>query len=536
MVNQKHKYFFIFLFFLGLLHWIFFYFFVDYYSYNNIDPTKNIEITNINVPLVDQNHLFILKNNYYNDDKDLIKKIIKEKKIKFSKIFQYKKYNAHDWVKDHKYHKIITQSLREFKIPYTVKNINNFFPITNENYLSVPSIPFSPQIILLYFFNSEIYMLINLILLYSIGFVGCLLIRNYYNLSIIPFVFLYLIFNFNGYVVEKYSAYGSSQMGYYFFPFIFYFLLRLSDEQNTQKCYFWSILLGIFLSLVLLQGSFHYWAELMTFVVFWSIVNYKLWKASFLIFLTHFSTGLCRLLTSFVTYKFTKNPHTYEWKQGYNNFEIFISGLVSTQDQLTPQVFASWERSIYISIIGLFFLVYFSLWGHVIKAPWRKFTGWKYFILPCLLITVISFRQFKFYIVPDFIPILNAESLFHRYIIFALILLTIIATINIQGFVEHYKNIKRINIVLIGSISLMALFLFNHSRLWRNHLVQNQYDWTQKIHPEPSVAFLRETELLITNSNVDTLYVTAFWGGWIITFISSVFFIRLLLKLYNNKS
>lgn len=535
MVNKKNNNFLIFLFFLGVLHWFFFYFFTDYYSYYKINPTQNIEIANINTHIEDHNHLFILKNKFYNDDKDLIKKIIKEKKIKFSNIFQYKKYDAHDWVKDHKIQNIVAQSLREFKMPYIVKNISGFFPIPNENFLSVPMVSFSPQSLLLYFVDSEVYTLINLILLYSIGFVGCLLIRNYYNLSIIPFIFLYLIFNFNGYVVEKYSAYGSSQMGYYFFPYIFYFLLRLSEEKNNQKRFFWSILLGLFLSLVLIQGSFHYWAELLTFVVFWSVANYKLWKASFLIYVTHFSTGFCRLLTSFYTYKFSKNPHTYEWKQGYNNLEIFISSLVSTKDQLTPEVFSSWETSLYISIIGLFLIIYFSLWAHVIKAPWRKFTGWKYFVLPCLLITIISFRQFKYYIVPEFIPMLNIESLFHRYIIFSLLLLTIIATINFQGFIEHYKNIKRINIVLIGAIISLALFLFNHSRLWRNHLVQNQFDWTEQIYPNYAVTWLKKTELVITNDTGNFLYIASFWSGILITLVSLVIFIKLLLKFNKNK-
>ena len=64
----------------------------------------------------------------------------------------------------------------------------------------------------------------------------------------------------------------------------------------------------------------------------------------------------------------------------------------------------------------------------------------------------------------------------NRYMIVPLILLTVIATINFQGFVEYYRSSKRVNFVLIGAIGVMALFLFNHSRLWRNHLVQNQFD------------------------------------------------------------
>ena len=139
-----------------------------------------------------------------------------------------------------------------------------------------------------------------------------------------------------------------------------------------------------------------------------------------------------------VTFGLARNPHPLKNKVGYTNIETFISGLVSTQDQLTPHLFTSWERSLYISIIGLFLLVYFSLWTHVIQASWRKFNGWKYFLIPSLLITIISFYKFKFYIVPDFIPLLNAESLFHRYMIIPLIFLTIINHFLTSGCILHF--------------------------------------------------------------------------------------------------
>ena len=379
----------------------------------------------------------------------------------------------------------------------------------------------------------KFFSIINLFLLYSVGFIGCLLIKNYYKLHTFPFLFLFLIFNFNGYFIEKFSAYGAAQLGYYFLPYIFYFLLRISKKNNLHQSYYWSILLGLFLTFVLMQGSIHFYVQMITFILFWSIVNYKLWRLSLLIFVTTFTTGLYRLLPSAVTYGTESNPHAKLNWGGYDSLEIFVSSLVSVQDQFTPHVFASWERSLYISIIGLLFLVYFSLWTNFIKAPWVKFKEWKYFIIPISLIILISFGNFKYYIVPDFIPLLNSESLMERYMIIPLILLTIIASINFQGFVEYYKNEKRINFVLIGTIGALALFLFNHSRLWRNHLIQNQFNWADKIY---SNSFnLKKNDLLISNDNVDFLYMTSFWFGLVITFVSLVFFIRMLLKLRNKK-
>jgi hypothetical protein len=138
--------------------------------------------------------------------------------------------------------------------------------------------------------------------------------------------------------------------------------------------------------------------------------------------------------------------------------------------------------------------------------------------------------------VPEFIPMLNIQSVFQRYIIIPLILLTIIATINFQGFVEYYKNIKRVNIVLVGATSILALFLFNHSRLWRNHVVQNQFDWAEQLRPNYLVTWFRKNELLITNDNVNLFYIVIFWGSILITLISFVIFIKLLFEFYKNKT
>ena len=74
---------------------------------------------------------------------------------------------------------------------------------------------------------------------------------------------------------------------------------------------------------------------------------------------------------------------------------------------------------------------------------------------------------------------LNKDSIHESSLIMIipLILLTIIASINFQGFIDHYKSIKRIKVIIIGIISILAIFLFNHSRIWRQHLIENQDKW-----------------------------------------------------------
>ena len=164
-MNKNHRILLL-IFSLGILHWLFFFFFVDYYSYYKIDPKKevqisdtnlNLEISGTNLNVRDQNHLFILQNKFLKNDKDLIKNIFKEKKIKVSSTFQFLKLRANDWEKDHAFQNVIASSLRELKIPYIVTKIYDYSVVPNENFLGLPNLTLSPQILLLYFFDSKIF-------------------------------------------------------------------------------------------------------------------------------------------------------------------------------------------------------------------------------------------------------------------------------------------------------------------------------------------------------------------------------------------
>jgi len=121
--------------------------------------------------------------------------------------------------------------------------------------------------------------------------------------------------------------------------------------------------------------------------------------------------------------------------------------------------------------------------------------------------------------------------------IIPLIFLTIVASINFQGFIEHYKSIKRIKFTIIGIISVLALFLFNHSRIWRFHKLENEFEWANGLLSDISTSNLRAADLTISNSNLEvhSLYIVSIWTGLVVSLISFFIFIKLLLKLYNNK-
>ena len=109
-----------------------------------------------------------------------------------------------------------------------------------------------------------------------------------------------------------------------------------------------------------------------------------------------------------------------------NRISIALNAFVNLRTHLDAPIYGWWESSLYVSLIGLFMLVYFGMWGPFLKLEWSKFNGWKSLALPCFIILIISFRRFKFFLIPNWIPLLNAESVTARYMIIPLVIVSIV--------------------------------------------------------------------------------------------------------------
>jgi hypothetical protein len=104
------------------------------------------------------------------------------------------KFDIQDWhIHVGPYLDFLTKALRSGQFPMYA---DSPYMIPGE-YLSRQNRPFSPQILLLYFVEPATYVLLNVWLFYSIGFVGLLLIRKKYNLSFISFFAIFLLLNLN---------------------------------------------------------------------------------------------------------------------------------------------------------------------------------------------------------------------------------------------------------------------------------------------------------------------------------------------------
>ena len=139
--------------------------------------------------------------------------------------------------------------------------------------------------------------------------------------------------------------------------------------------------------------------------------------------------------------------------------------------------------------------------------------------MPIVIMIFISFRHFKHLIIPQWIPLLNSESVTTRYMIIPLLVILFIAAINLQDFIEKNFTKFRIKIAIYLPILLMFFSLINHSRYWRMHLIENQMLWYQKLS---SFSYPITSKIIIENNYNDSFYIYSFWIGFIITFITII--------------
>src|SRR5579864_240116 len=85
-------------------------------------------------------------------------------------------FESHDWPKEYKYYSILRDAIRTGTLPYHVSESEALHG--TDRFLAIPETNLSPQILLLPLMDTGRFYIWNVWILYSTGFVGCLLLRK----------------------------------------------------------------------------------------------------------------------------------------------------------------------------------------------------------------------------------------------------------------------------------------------------------------------------------------------------------------------
>ncbi len=369
-------------------------------------------------------------------------------------------FDLHDWTEAGAYYTFLSRAFQTNQLPLQIGSTL----VISDRYLAIPQTLISPQAYLLRFFQPGTFVLVNMLILYTVGFIGLILIRRRYLMAPAAFSLLVLLFNFNGYITAHYAVGHIEWTGYFFLPFFILFILKVIEgEPATWR---WVLLIAGTLFLISLQGAFHFVLWCCVFLLAWGIFSPR----------RFFIPALKALLFTLLLCTFRFLPPALEFLGGGRI--SFISGFPSVTDLFSGMILLKfpspalaplteplgwWELDYFIGLIGLAFIVYFGVFH-----AWRGENSPKSLFAPMATLVFLSIGDIyrAIYLLP--IPLLDSERVSSRFFILPLVALIILGSISLQKYLElrGRRNISE-RIFSLGLIALLVQDLFQHSRLWR---------------------------------------------------------------------
>jgi hypothetical protein len=402
-----------------------------------------------------------------------------------------------DWSKEHDYYVVLQQALLTRQPPYHMTAEHQ----RTDRFLGLPETNLSPQILLLTHLDIGRFLWLNALLLYTLGFVGCLLIRRRYRLGLAPFTLLFLLFNFNGFITSHLAVGHSMWFGYFLLSFAALYVLEIVEETSLVP----ALKLAFVLFVMMLQGSFHLviwvWMLLFLLVTF----NPRYWRRGALA--VGFSAALScfRLLPAAVT--FAGRGDRGFWA-GYPTLIEMLDGLVGlhgrdypaanegwTDSPITGHHLRWWEYDMYVGIMGLVALVVFGVYYRFRAASALERSRYRELDAPLLVMAFLSLNYFYAVVASLPVPLLNAEGVTSRFLIIPLLMLLVISAVRMQCVLESVRMTPALAVLLVGGLLQIGFSLAEHSWVW-------------KIKPTEEA---REPTIRLIGESPDRLYVASIW-------------------------
>ena len=369
-------------------------------------------------------------------------------------------FKAHDWGKEYIYYSVIRQAMESGRIPY---HIPLAFQET-KRFLALPETNLSPQTLLLPLMDVGKFVLANILILYTIGFAGCLLIRQKYQLSPIAFSAMFILYNFNGHISAHIGVGHSMWTAYFMLPFFFLLVLKIVEGNLSRMT---PIKLGFVLFVIILQGGFHIYIWCITFLLLLLIFNWRHIKPILSAVVYSALLSAFRLIPAAFTLAGKKEKFIWSYPTIRDLLDAMVTIRQQTPDRLHPWGTPGWwEYDIYIGVIGLALIVYFGVILRFSKRPSLEKHKYGALDLPLLTMSAFSISYFHAFLTRLPVPLLTSERVATRFIIIPVIFLTFLAAIRLGRCLESVRKTLKLYVAAIVGLAVMGLSFVDHSYLW----------------------------------------------------------------------
>ena len=367
---------------------------------------------------------------------------------------------------------LLQDAVRQGVLPLHAANTTALRGVT-DRYFSIADTPFSPQIVLLGFLEIGRYIFIDTLIIYALGFAGLVLIARKYRIAPLPFLVMFLLFNFNGFITAHFAVGHSIWTGYFLIPYFVYLVMELLERE--QAGWRWILGLSILLLVILLQGFFHLYLWCLLFLGVLALINFRLIKPVVLGGLFSVLFALPRLLPP----SLVLSGITHNFLGGFATVTELIFNMFMMRDPDRAMELPSnilplrwWEQDFFIGLLGFAVLVLFGIIFPLARDRSRKSVQVQ-LLLACLIFAALSVGQVYGWIIRILpVPPLTAERVTTRMFGLPLVFLIVLAAIFFQRWLEEKCAIQTglpawIRVLLLGLTVLLFHDLYQHLRAWR---------------------------------------------------------------------
>jgi hypothetical protein len=371
-----------------------------------------------------------------------------------------------DWPKEYLFYSVLRDAVRDGRAPLHVSE-----PVhETDRFLALPETVLSPQVLFLPLFEGTPagigrWLCLHAILLYTVGFAGCLLIRRRYGLSLVPFAFLCAAFLFNGHITAHLTAGHSMWFGYYLLPFFALFLMDLVQRQDS---FVPALELSMVLFLMMLQGSFHMVVWCWMFLAILAAFHPHYGKQVLVAIGASAMLTLFRLAPAALTFWSFKD---YPLIPGYQALGDMLNGFTTLRERQQfvdfPRfVVGWWEYDLYMGLVGFGVFVYFGLLcrpeeqSQVGREPYRVL------LAPVAALALFSFGDLFALISGLPVPLVNGERVPSRFLLVPMVIVLVIAVVRLD---EHLRGrpARRLETAAWWAAVVYTFFTTaHHSLLW----------------------------------------------------------------------
>lgn len=358
------------------------------------------------------------------------------------------------------------EAMQTGKLPLHVDSPTGMKGAT-DRFLAIPDLILSPQVLLLNWFSVGTFSLIHVLLLYSAGYVGLLLLQRKWRLSLAVFIPLFWLFNFNGHITAHLSVGHLTWAGYFLLP---YFLLWMFEWYEKPVGWRWVAQVSGWMLIVFLQGSYHLFVWCLLLLGLAGLFQPRRLKAALLAGAV--SVGLClfRILPAALVATDLKIGFLSGFPTLLDVFKgllVLIEPAQALQTRtLLTQLVAWWEFDHYLGLLGTLFVFGLGAWG---VWRWRAALPGRYVSLlaPLAALALLSIgRLYNLFFVLR-IPLFTGERVSARLLIVPLVFGMALAALAAQRWLDSGTLPRWIRPLAPILLLLLINDLEQHRELWK---------------------------------------------------------------------